>query len=70
MKKTGLILTIIFLGQIVQSCYGNFDKMNVSPNNAEQVSPNYLLSYVLSTTTMQFYDLTNEHSYSKTWLLD
>ena len=62
MKKIGFILTIIFLGQIIQSCYGDFDEMNVSPNNAEQVSPNYLLSYVISTTTMQFYDLTNERS--------
>ncbi len=62
MKKIGLILTIIFLGQIIQSCYGDFDEMNVSPNNAEEVSPNYLLSYVISRTTMQFYNLTNEHS--------
>lgn len=62
MKKIGLILTIIILGQIIQSCYGDFDEMNVSPNNAEEVSPNYLLSYVISTTTMQFYNLTNEHS--------
>lgn len=62
MKKIGFILTIIFLGYITQSCQDNFDDMNLSPNNAEEVSPNYLLSYVLSNTTMQFYNLTNERS--------
>ncbi|MDD4192255.1 MAG: SusD/RagB family nutrient-binding outer membrane lipoprotein, partial [Mangrovibacterium sp.] len=62
MKKIGLILIILVLGQIIQSCYSDFDDMNVSPNNAEDVSPNYLLSYVISKTTMQFYNLTNEHS--------
>lgn len=63
MKKTSLILIIILLGQIIHSCYGDFDEMNISPNNAEEVSPNYLLSYVLSTTTMSFYDLVQEQSY-------
>ncbi|MCG6189326.1 SusD/RagB family nutrient-binding outer membrane lipoprotein [Maribellus maritimus] len=62
MKKISLILTIIFLGQIFQSCHDDFDDMNVSPNNAEEVSPNYLLSYVISETTMRFYDLVNEHT--------
>ncbi len=62
MKKIGLILIIIFLGQIIQSCHGDLDEMNVSPNNAEEVSPNYLLSYVISSTTMQFYGLMNEHT--------
>ncbi|SHF66271.1 Starch-binding associating with outer membrane [Mariniphaga anaerophila] len=62
MKKISLILIIIFLGQIIQSCYTDFDDMNVSPNNAEEVSPNYLLSYVISTTAMRFYSLTNEHT--------
>ncbi len=62
MKKIGLILTIIFLGQIIQSCHGDFDELNVSPNNSEEVSPNYLLSYVISKTTMQFYGLINEHT--------
>ena len=40
----------------------DFVKMNVSPNNAEEVSQNYLLSFVISRTTMQYYDLANEHS--------
>lgn len=62
MKKISLILIIIFLGQIIQSCYSDFDEMNVSPNNAEEVSPNYLLSYVISKTTMQFYNLTSENT--------
>lgn len=62
MKKIGLFLTIIILGQSLQSCYGDLDTMNISPNNAEEVSPNYLLSYVISTTAMQYYDLTHEQS--------
>ncbi|RIJ48142.1 SusD/RagB family nutrient-binding outer membrane lipoprotein [Maribellus luteus] len=62
MKKISLILAIIFLGQFLQSCYDDFDEMNVSPNNAEEVSPNYLLSYVISKTSMQFYGLMNEHT--------
>ncbi len=62
MKKTGLILIIILLGQIIHSCYGDFDEMNKSPNNAEEVSPNYLLSYVLSNTTMSYYNLVYERS--------
>ncbi|MFV0267315.1 MAG: SusD/RagB family nutrient-binding outer membrane lipoprotein [Draconibacterium sp.] len=62
MKKISLILAIIFLGQFLQSCYDDFDEMNVSPNNAEEVSPNYLLSYVISKTGMQFYGLMNEHT--------
>lgn len=62
MKKISFILIVIFLSQIIQSCHDDFDQMNVSPNNAEEVSPNYLLSYVISKTTMQFYNLTNEHT--------
>ena len=62
MKKIGFILIVIFLGQIFQSCQDDFDKMNISPNNAEEVSPNYLLSYVISRTSMQFYGLVNEHT--------
>ncbi|MGC9353536.1 MAG: SusD/RagB family nutrient-binding outer membrane lipoprotein, partial [Mariniphaga sp.] len=58
MKKISFILIIIFFGQIIQSCHDDFDELNVSPNNAEEVSPNYLLSYVISKTTMQFYNLT------------
>ncbi len=61
MKKINFIL-IIFLGLITLSCRGDFDEMNVSPNDAEEVSPNYLLSYVISRTTMQFYSLTDEQS--------
>lgn len=62
MKKTVFIIIIIFLGQIIHSCYEDFEEMNISPNNAEEVSPNYMLSYVISKTTMQFYTLINEHS--------
>ncbi len=62
MKKISLILIVIFLGQFIQSCYDDFDKMNISPNNAEEVSPNYLLSYVISRTTVQFYNLAHEQS--------
>jgi hypothetical protein len=62
MKKISLFLIVIFLGLLFQSCHDDFDKMNVSPNNAEEVSPNYLLSFVISRTTMQYYDLANEHS--------
>jgi hypothetical protein len=58
MKKISFILIIIFFGQIIQSCHDDFDELNVSPNNAEEVSPNYLLSYIISQTTMQFYNLT------------
>ncbi len=61
MRKISLILTIIFLGQFLQSCH-DFDDMNVSPNNAEEVSPNYLLSYVISGTTMKFYNFVNQTS--------
>lgn len=62
MKKISFILVVIFFVQIIQSCHDDFDDMNVNPNSAEEVSPNYLLSYVISKTTMQFYNLTNEHT--------
>ncbi len=61
MKKICFILLAIFIGQINQSCQNDFDELNVSPNNAEEVSPNYLLSYVISRTSIQYYNLTNEH---------
>ena len=62
MKKISIILIVIFLGQFIQSCYDDFDKMNVSPNNAEEVYPNYMLSNVISRTTVRFNNLAKELS--------
>ncbi len=50
------------MGQVFQSCENDFDELNISPNNVEEVSPNYLLTHVISTTTMEFYSLTNQFS--------
>ncbi len=41
------------------SCY-NLDKMNISPNNPEDVSSNYLLTYVLTETSKSYLYLGKE----------
>ena len=57
MKKNHITILIIIAGLVtLSSCY-NLDKMNVSPNNAEDVSSNYILTYVLTETSKAYASL-------------
>lgn len=58
MKRIGVIATALLVSLFVCISCENFDEVNVNPNRAEEVSSNYLLSYVLTKTATNYYQLT------------
>jgi len=58
MKKLYITIFILVAWLLVplSSCY-NLDEMNVSPNSPQEVSPNYLLTYVLTNISKQYHYL-------------
>ncbi len=61
MKKLNITILLFLAGFLVplSSCY-DLDEMNVSPNNAEDVSNNYILTYVLTETSKIYFNLGKE----------
>lgn len=55
-KYTSSLLALLLLAS---SC-DNLDEVNVNPNSAEEVSSNYLVSYVLTNTARTYYNLGSE----------
>jgi len=49
--------TLSLLGALLFTSCENFDEVNKNPNSAEDVSSNYLVSYVLTNTARTYYNL-------------
>lgn len=61
MKKLQITILILFAWLLLplSSC-DNFDEMNISPNNVEEVSSNFVLTYVLTETSKIYHRLGKE----------